>query len=126
MSAVTADPIASAPWVGKCPPWCDIDHAGDVPMDVFHRSQFAVLTPNGDRSGAEGPWELWAHIVVPETDQGDPRGALVVETQAGTAGPYAELDVTQIDEFIRQQKVFLARVEQMRDQMTKALEEQQS
>ena len=126
MATKAAGRIASPPWTGQCPPWCVIDHGDDIPEDVFHRSEFAVLAPNGDRSGWEGPWELNAHIVVPETDQvGDP-GLLVIETQAGTAGPSVELDVTQVDEFIRQNKVFLARVEQMRDQLAKAVEEQQS
>lgn len=126
MTTIAAGASTSAPWVGKCPPWCDIDHDGDIPADVFHRSPFAVLAPNGDRSGWEGPWELHAHIVVPETEQGDDPGLLVIETQAGTGGPSVELDITQVDEFIRQNKVFLARIEQMRDQLAKAVEEKQS
>ncbi|MFD4551685.1 DUF6907 domain-containing protein [Streptomyces sp. NPDC058466] len=126
MSVSTAGRIASAPQSYECPPWCVIDHAHDVLEDVFHRSEFAWLTPNGDRSGREGPWELVAHVVVPEVEQGDDPGLLVIETQAGTAGPAVELDVTQVDEFIRQHKVFLARVEQMRDQLAKAVEEKQS
>lgn len=126
MTTSTAGRIANAPWVGQCPSWCVIDHAGDIPEDVFHRSAFAVLAPNGDRSGWEGPWELHAHIVVPETGQGDDPGLLVIDTQAETAGPSVELDVTQVDEFIRQHKVFLARVEQMRDQLAETVKEQQS
>ena len=126
MSIATATRSASVPWAGQCPPWCDIDHEDDIPEDVFHRSAFAVLAPNGDRSGWEGPWKLQAHIVVPEVEQGDDPGLLVIETQAGVAGPSVELDVTQVDEFIRQHKVFLARVEQMRDQLTQAVKEKQS
>ncbi|MFF7521307.1 DUF6907 domain-containing protein [Streptomyces pseudovenezuelae] len=114
------------PWAGQCPKWCDVDHGNDIPEDVFHRSAFAVLKPDASRSGWEGAWELHAHVVVPEVKQGDDPGLLVIDTQAGTAGPSVELDVTQVDEFIRQQKVFLARVEQMRDQLTHAVEEQQS
>lgn len=125
MTAKTAArPVAA--WAGQCPKWCDVDHGNDIPEDVFHRSPFAVLKPDASRSGWEGPWELWAHIVVPETPQGDDPGLLVIDTQAGTAGPSVELDVTQVDEFIRQQKVFLARVEQMRDQLATAVEERQS
>lgn len=126
MATKTAGPIASPSQANPCPDWCAIDHGDDAPEDVFHRSAFAVLAPNGDRSGWEGPWELNAHIVVPEVEQGDDPGLLVIDTQAGTAGPSVELDVTQVDEFIRQNKVFLARVEQMRDQLVKAVEEKQS
>ncbi|MET9362181.1 hypothetical protein ABZX93_14825 [Streptomyces sp. NPDC006632] len=109
-----------------CPDWCTIEHGSDIPEDVFHRSAFAVLKPDGSRSGWEGPWELWAHIVTAEVEQDDAPALLVIDTQAGTAGPSVELDVTQVDEFIRQHKVFLARVEQMRDQLEAAAKEQQS
>lgn len=124
MSTSTAGRIANAPWTGKCPKWCVIDHTGDIAEDVFHRSAFASLTPNGDRSGWDGPWELHAHVVVPEVDHGSEPALLVIETQAGTGGPSVELDVTQVDEFIRQNKVFLARMEQMRDQLAAAKEQQ--
>lgn len=126
MTINTAAPIASAPWSGTCPPWCVIDHEGDIPADVFHRSEYAWLKPNAERSGHPGRWELVAHVVTPEVPEDDlDVPLLVVETQAGVGGPYVELDVEQVEEFIRQGKAFLARVQQMRDQLA-AMKEQQA
>lgn len=125
MTAITAGRITSAPWTGQCPSWCVIDHGRDIPVDVFHRSEFAWLTPNGDLSGDEGPWELAAHIVTAEVPQDGDGSGLVIETQDGTAGPYIEIGIEHVDEFIRQGKAFLARVQQMRDQLA-AIKEGQS
>lgn len=101
-----------------CPAWCVVDHGDDIPEDVFHRSDFAWLEPNGSRSGDEGPWKLAAHLVLAEVPQPDDDGQIVIETGDETFGPYIELDTERADEFIRQTKVFLARIEQMRDQLT--------
>ncbi|MFF0746590.1 DUF6907 domain-containing protein [Streptomyces sp. NPDC004111] len=100
-----------------CPAWCVEDHGYYFPEDVFHRSAAARLTPDGSRSGRSGPWQLVAHVVVPEVAQDGEPGLLVIDTQAGVCGPSVELAAEQVDEFIRQSKAFLARVEQMRDQL---------
>lgn len=131
MTTNTAARTASAPQPFTCPSWCVVDHSRDLirfpgDLDVMHRSALAWLSPNGDRSGHPGRWELAAHIVSPES----PEDALdvpllVVETQDGVGGPYVELDVEQVEEFIRQGKAFLAHVQQMRDQLA-AMKEQQS
>ncbi|MBD9730208.1 hypothetical protein PV755_46675 [Streptomyces caniscabiei] len=126
MSTVTAACSSNAPWVGQCPDWCVVEHGDDIPQDVFHRSALAWLKPNDERSGHPGRWELAASIVAveePEDELDVP--LLCIETQAGVGGPYVELDVEQVEEFIRQGKAFLARVEQMRDQLA-ATKEQQS
>lgn len=100
-----------------CPSWCVIDHGNDLPDDVFHRSPRARLAPDGSRSGRSAAWQLVAHVVVPEIPQDDDPGLLVIDTQDGVCGRHVELAVEQVDEFIRQSKAFLARVEQMRDQL---------
>lgn len=101
----------------SCPSWCVVDHGHDIPEDVFHRSSLAWLVPDGSRSGDEGPWRLAAHLVVAEVPESGDDGQIVVETGNETLGPYIELDVERADQFIRQTKVFLARIEQMRDQL---------
>lgn len=100
-----------------CPAWCVVDHGSDIPEDVFHRSGFAWLVPDGSRSGDEGPWKLAAHLVVAEVPEPGDDGQIVIETGDESFGPYIELDVERVDQFIRQTKVFLARIEQMRDQL---------
>ncbi|MEV8553534.1 hypothetical protein AB0L04_27440 [Streptomyces glaucescens] len=92
---------------------------------MFHRSAQTWLKPNAERSGHPGRWELAASIVNPEVPEDDlDVPLLVIETQEGTYGAYVELDVEQVEEFIRQGKAFLARVQQMRDQMVAPKEEQ--
>lgn len=114
MTVNTAARSTSTPRPYVCPPWCAIDHGDNPPVDVFHRSAFAWLAPNAERSGHPGRWELKAHIMAPEV----PEDALdvpllVIETQDGVGGPYVELDVEQVKEFLRQGKAFLAHVEQL-------------
>ncbi|MEU1908125.1 DUF6907 domain-containing protein [Streptomyces hygroscopicus] len=101
-----------------CPAWCVVDHGNDILADIFHRSSLAWLVPDGSRSGDEGPWRLAAHLVVAEVPEPGDDGQIVIETGNETLGPYIELDAERADEFIRQTKVFLARIEQMRDQLT--------
>lgn len=124
--SITAGRTASAPRPFTCPPWCVIDH-GDAPVeDVFHRSAAAWLKPNAERSGHPGRWELAAHIVTAEAPEDDlDVPLLVIDTQDGPGGAHVELDVEQVEEFIRQGKAFLARVQQMRDQLA-AMKEDQS
>ncbi|MFJ6846420.1 DUF6907 domain-containing protein [Streptomyces griseoluteus] len=125
MTINTAARTASAPLPYTCPPWCVIDHGDAGPEDVFHRSALAWLSPNGDRSGHPGRWELKAHIVTPEAPEDDlDVPLLVVETQDGVGGPYVELDVEQVEEFIRQGKAFLAHVQQLGAQLAAGKEEQ--
>lgn len=118
MTINAAARTASAPRPYTCPSWCVIDHGNDILEDVFHRSSFAWLTPNDERSGHPGRWELKAHIVAPEAPEDDLDVPLLcIETQAGVAGPCVELDVEQVEEFIRQGKAFLAHVQQLGAQL---------
>ncbi|MET8947440.1 hypothetical protein ABZX30_28825 [Streptomyces sp. NPDC004542] len=123
MTINTAARTASAPRPYTCPPWCVIEHGDSTPEDVFHRSAFAWLAPNDERSGHPGRWELKAHIVSPEAPEDDLDVPLmVVETQDGVGGHYVELDVEQVEEFIRQGKAFLAHVQQLGEQLATASE----
>lgn len=131
MATNTAGRIASPLQPFTCPSWCVVDHSQDLlrfpgDLDVIHRSALAWLSPNGDRSGHPGRWELAAHIAAPES----PEDALdvpllCIETQEGVGGAYVELDAEQVEEFIRQGKAFLAHVQQMGAQLA-AMKEQQS
>lgn len=117
MSNATAGRTASAARPFACPPWCVVDH-GDTPTeDVFHRSEFAWLRPDGSLSGDEGPWEVAAQLVVPEDAGLEPTIAVDL---GESLGPYAELTLETADQFIRDLKVFTARVQQMRDQLAAA------
>lgn len=110
-----------------CPAWCALDHGNDIPEDVFHRSAKAWLSPDASRCGSGWrTWQLVAHIVVPEIPEDDDPALLVIDTQDGVCGPHVELAIDQVDEFVRQTKVFLARVEQMRDQLVTTVKERQS
>lgn len=122
MTSTTSTGCMPAGETANCPPWCVVEHGSDIPEDVFHRSGFAWLVPDGSRSGDEGPWKLAAHLVVAEVPEPGDDGQIVIETGNETLGPYIELDVERADQFIRQTKVFLARVEQMRDQLAAAKE----
>lgn len=132
MSIVTAGRIANAPQPFTCPSWCVVDHSAEAHLlrfpgdcDVMHRSASAWLAPNDERSGHPGRWELVAHIVAPELPEDDlDVPLLVVETQAGAGGPCVELDVRQVEEFIRQGKAFLAHVQQLGAQLAAGKEQQ--
>ena len=118
MTVNTAARTASAPQPFTCPDWCAVDHSSDpvglAMGDVIHRSAVAWLSPNDERSGHPGRWELKAHICAPEKPEDDlDVPLLVIDTQDGPGGAYVELDVEQVAEFIRQGKAFLAHVEQM-------------
>lgn len=122
MSIIAAGRIPSAPQPFTCPEWCVVDHGEDVPEDVFHRSDFTWLRPDGSLSGDEGPWEVAAQLVVPEAADEEPTIAVDLGESLGS---YAELTVETADQFIRDLKVFTARVQQMRDQLA-AMKEDQS
>lgn len=115
MSTITAGRDRSTPLPFVCPSWCVVDHEGEAPEDVFHRSERTWLKPDGSRSGDEGPWELEAHLVVAEGQPED--AAVVVDLSEASLGPYSELTVETADQFIRDLKTFTARVQQLRDQL---------
>lgn len=129
MTTVTAD-LITTPDMKSCPAWCDVDHTGDHPGDVFHRGATAVVKvpaesacPTVDTK-AEIP-RLTAHLMTPEFAEEPEAPSMVVVDCGDLWGPYAELDLQQTDEFIRQGKAFLARIQQMRDQLA-AIKEAQS
>lgn len=128
MSVLTAD-LITTPEMKSCPAWCDVDHTGDHPEDVLHRGAKAVVTVPAESAcptvseKAEIP-RLTAQVMTPEfADEPEAPSMLVVDC-GDLWGPYAELDLQQTDEFIRQGKAFLARVQQMRDQLAAAKEGQ--
>lgn len=114
MGAITAGRIANALRSEECPSWCVRDHSNDDPENVFHRSDFSWLRPDGALSGNQGPWELAAQLVLP---QADTESATLVVDLGDAFGPFAELTVATADQFIRDLKTFTARVQQMRDQL---------
>ncbi|MER5259732.1 hypothetical protein [Streptomyces sp. NPDC002855] len=130
MTVITENRITT-PEMDSCPSWCVIDHTGDHPEDVFHRGSYAAFSvPDGSamptlNEKAEIP-RLTAHMVTPEFAEEPEAPSMVVVDCGDLWGPYAELDLEQTDEFIRQGKAFLARLEQIREQLATALKEQQS
>lgn len=130
MSSITSGGIASAPLPFTCPSWCVVDHSQDSRFerfpgdpDVIHRSDFSWLRPDGSLCGDEdGPWELAAQLAAPELGYAP---ATIVVDLGESLGSYAELTVETADQFIRDLKVFTARVQQMRDDLV-AMKEQQA
>lgn len=127
MTTKTAARIASAQ-IDSCPAWCVIDHTGDWADDLFHRGPNAVASvpeSSAHSVGSSGAPHLNAHLVLPEMAS-EPDAPAIVTVDAGDMfGAYAEMDLEQTDQFIRDLKTFTARVQQMRDQLA-AMKEQQS
>lgn len=122
MSIITAGRIANAPRVESCPEWCDGRHNMDVEGNFFHRGQIAVVSvpdgaavPTVDKDG--NPPQLTAHLVLPAGPEFADEPPQITVDAGDLWGPYAELDVEQADEFIRDLKTYTARVQQMRDQL---------
>ncbi|MEV7032717.1 hypothetical protein AB0N99_21190 [Streptomyces sp. NPDC093272] len=125
MAINTAGRIASAQ-LESCPPWCVLDHRGDWVGDLFHRGADASASVPSDTAyavGSSGAPHLNAHLVLPEMDE-HPDAPPQITVDAGDLfGAYAELDVERADQFIRDLKMFTARVQQMRDQLAAMKEE---
>jgi len=126
MSTSTVARTVSAPQARPCPPWCVVDHGDDPSDDVFHRSAYMqVGIPDDQVHLSSRDLKLTAHLCLPEVaEPGDEDGFLVLD-QGDLFGPYAELDVEECDQFIRDLKTFTARVEQARAWLA-AKKEQQS
>jgi len=114
----------------QCPEWCDGVHNKDSAGEFFHRGRIAIASvpegaavPTIDKDG-NAPL-LTAHLVLPAGPEGDEEPAQITVDCGDLWGPYAELDVEQADQFIRDLKTYTARLEQMRDQLA-AVKEQQS
>lgn len=130
MSTVTAASAPNAPQVVHCPDWCDRVHNDDGWGNFFHRGRLAVVSvPEAAamptlHDKAEAPL-LTAHLVLPAGPEGDDEEPSITVDCGDLWGPYAELDVDQADQFIRDLKTFTAHVQQYRDQLA-AVKEQQS
>lgn len=123
----TATRPARASRLASCPSWCVLDHRGDHPDDYFHRgASAAVSVPDGTAHavGSSGPPHLDAHLVLPvSVEEPDERPCITVDA-GDLFGAYAELDVEHADQFIDDLKWFTARMQQMRDQLAAAKEQQ--
>lgn len=123
MSTKTAGRIASAPQAVTCPEWCDGVHNSDGEGNFFHRGRMAVVSvPERSAMPIETdkdkrPPMLTAHLVLPAGPEGDDEPAQITVDTGDLWGPYAELDVEQADEFIRDLKAFTAFVELYRDRL---------
>jgi len=126
MTVITEHPSASVLGSGKCPSWCVIEHGDDQVDDIFHRSAYMqVGIPDDQVHLSDRDLKLTAHLCLPEVaEPGDENGFLVLD-QGDLFGPYAELDVEECDQFIRDLKTFTARIEQARAWIA-AKKEQQS
>ncbi len=126
MAIIAAGRDRSTPLPFTCPSWCVVDHyehdmprfAGD--RDAIHRSAFTYLRPDASLSGDDGAWELAAQLASSELDG----GPTIAVDLGEPLGHYAELTVETADQFIRDLKVFTARIQQMRDQLAAMKEEQ--
>ncbi|HEY9372199.1 DUF6907 domain-containing protein [Streptomyces sp.] len=118
MATKTAGRIASPPRLESCPEWCVIDHGNDPIDDIFHRGAYMqVGIPDDQVHLSSRDLKLTASLCLPEMPEpGDEDGMLVLD-QGDLFGPYAELNVEECDQFIRDLKAFTARVEQARDWM---------
>lgn len=131
MATKTTARIASARLLKGCPPGCDGEHNSDREGNFFHRGPLAVATVPEGAAGRifkdeapEGPC-LTAHLVVPDGPEFLDEPAHIAVDGGDLFGRYAELDLDQAGEFLRDLKAFTARVEQARDWMA-AKKEQQS
>jgi hypothetical protein len=131
MATKTAARIASARPLKGCPPGCDGEHNSDRDGNFFHHGPLAVATVPEGAAGRifkdeepVGPC-LTAHLVVPDGPEFLDEPANIAVDGGDLFGRYAELDLAQTDEFLRDLKAFTARVQQMRDQLA-AMKEQQS
>lgn len=98
---------------GSCPPWCTIAvHRAD---DPHHQGLPIVFTGPGDESGYfdQGePYEvLWAAL----TDGADGPPQIYLDTLDVAAG--AHLDLAGADEVLRNLRCYVARFEQLRNQL---------
>lgn len=130
MTAITAGRSTSALRAKPCPDWCDRVHNDDGWGNFFHRGRLAVVSvPEAAAMStlhdkAEAPL-LTAHLVLPDGPEGEEEPAQITVDCGDLWGPYAELDVEQADQFIRDLKTFTAHLQQYRDQLA-AVKEQQS
>lgn len=130
MTTSTAGRTASAPQAEQCPEWCDGVHNPDGLGNFIHRGRIAVVGPPDEsakptlKEKSETPL-LTAHVILPVGPELDEEQPCIVVDNGDLWGPYAELDVDQADEFIRDLKAFTAFVELYRDRLA-ALKEQQS
>jgi hypothetical protein len=131
MTAITAACSSNAPQATACPEWCDRVHNADGDGNYFHRGRLAVVSaPEKSAMPLETdkdsrPPMLTAHLVLPAGPEGDDEPPQITVDTGDLWGPYAELDVDQADEFIRDLKEFTAFVELYRDRLA-AIKEQQS
>lgn len=122
MTTITAIELARGPEVDACPEWCDGVHNSDGWGNFFHRGQIAIASvPESSamptlKDKAEVPL-LTAHLVLPAGPEGDAEQPSITVDCGDLWGPYAELDVDQADEFIRDLKTFTARMEIYRAQL---------
>lgn len=131
MSTSTVARTASTPQARTCPEWCDGVHNADCDGNFFHRGRLAVVSvpeksamPIETDKDMRAPM-LTAHLVLPAGPEGDDEDPQITVDTGDLWGPYAELDVDQADEFIRDLKEFTAFMEIYRNRLA-ALKEQQS
>lgn len=129
MSTSTVARTANTPQPRTCPEWCDGVHNSDCDGNYFHRGRLAVVSvpeksamPIRTDKDMRAPM-LTAHLVLPAGPEGDDEPGQITVDTGDLWGPYAELDVEQADEFIRDLKAFTTFVELYRDRLA-ALEEQ--
>ncbi|MGW6905683.1 DUF6907 domain-containing protein [Streptomyces sp. NPDC054940] len=122
MSTTTARSSASVLEAVKCPTWCVVDHGPELPIwgDIFHRSNVVeLLAPKASRPPGDehlqGP-RLAAHLMVPEVTADTDPPAVILD-HGDVYGPYAQLQVEHLDQYIRDLKVFTARLQEMRNQL---------
>ncbi|MCT9078813.1 DUF6907 domain-containing protein [Streptomyces fulvoviolaceus] len=122
MTTIATEQITAAMASVTCPSWCLVDHAEDFPVwgDVFHRSDVVqLLAPKASRPPGErhlqGP-RLAAHLMVPELPQKNDPPAVILD-HGDVYGPYAQLEVEHLDQYIRDLKTFTARLQDMRNRL---------
>ncbi|MFF9861099.1 DUF6907 domain-containing protein [Streptomyces tendae] len=119
---VTLERPVTTPTVRRCPAWCDGQHNADRDGNFFHRGPIAVAAVPDSAAGPTGDSDpavpaLTAHLVLPAGPEFDGEPAQITVDNGDLFGPYAELNLAQADAFLRDLKVFTARVQQMHDRL---------
>lgn len=103
-----------------CPPWCAAKHGDDPAGDIIHTTEPVTIVPPGDVLTGRLLPQMRAEVAVPAAMvPGRDRPTLFVGLSADGA-EFAELDLGETDELLRQLDAYRASLRTMRDVMATA------
>lgn len=106
-----------------CPPWCTQDHRSDGIADhVWHEGPAIALDGPGDHFGQDGPYRvLWACLSAEPDDRTGEYGMPYICLDVLDAGQSARLDVAAADAVIGELRLYVDRLQQLRDRLAAVL-----